>query len=62
MHGDDGLPLKRVDLVGRPHGDIDTPHTHEFTRNTSPDGTTWVGKGDTRESLPEEIPDPLDLP
>ena len=37
-----GEPLFRVDLVGRAHGGIPTPHVVLFERNIAPDGTVFI--------------------
>ncbi len=51
----DGLPLQRVDVVGRSHAGIDTPHTLLFDRNTNPvTGKTYVKKGEVHGSTFEE--------
>lgn len=53
----DGLPVKRVDLTGRAHDAIPTPHVHEFIRETNPrTGELFVTKGVVRPALPQEIP------
>lgn len=57
VYGPDGLPTKRVDLVGSAHGGIPTPHVHEYNRNTNPaTGETFVNRGDFREANPNEVP------
>jgi RHS repeat-associated protein len=39
--------VRRVDLVGRPHGGVETPHVHTYSRHTNPEtGQTSV----TRDS------------
>ena len=54
----DGLPVQRVDLTGRAHGGVDTPHVVEFQRNVNPEtGEVFVRPNSTvRPALPEEIP------
>ena len=54
----DGLPVKRVDLTGRPHGGIPTPHVVEFVRNVNPrTGEVFVRPNRlVRPARPEEIP------
>ena len=57
VYGSDGLPIKRVDVRGKPHNGVPTPHVVEFTRNTNPrTGRIYVTKldGDPRAALPEE--------
>lgn len=57
-HGQDGLPIKRVDLAGRAHGGVPIPHVVEFERHANPDtGEVFVIPGRTvRPAEPEEIP------
>ena len=56
-YGPDGLPTKRVDLTGSSHGGIDTPHVHEYGRNTNPaTGQTYVNPGPVRPANPNEVP------
>jgi hypothetical protein len=56
-YGPDGLPTKRVDLTGSSHGGIETPHVHEYGRNTNRDtGQTFVNPGPVRPANPNEIP------
>jgi RHS repeat-associated protein len=38
----DGLPIMRVDITGKAHGGVPTPHVVEFQRNVAPDGTIYV--------------------
>lgn len=54
----DGLPVKRADLTGRPHGIVPTPHVVEFERHVSPDtGEVFVkAQRIVRPAKPEEIP------
>ena len=54
----DGLPVKRVDLVGAAHGAIETPHVVEFERHVNPrTGQTHVIKSRfVRPALPSELP------
>lgn len=57
VYGADGLPIKRVDVRGKPHNGVPTPHVVEFTRKTNPrTGRIYVTKldGDPRAALPEE--------
>jgi RHS repeat-associated protein len=56
-YGPDGLPTKRVDLTGSDHGGIETPHVHDYGRNTDPaTGETFVNPGPVRPANPSEIP------
>jgi hypothetical protein len=55
----DGFATKRVDLQGRAHGSVETPHTVEYQRNVGPDGRIHVGpvKGaGVRPATPDEVP------
>lgn len=57
VYGPDGLPIKRVDLQGRTHGGIPTPHVQEFDRNTNPStGQVYVNPGTVREAQPWGVP------
>lgn len=57
VYDDNGLPLYRVDLVGRAHGTLETPHVQEYTRNVDPKtGKVFVGKGEVRPATPDEVP------
>lgn len=57
VYGPNGLPIKRVDVVGRDHDGIPTPHVHEFKHNVNPHtGETFVNKGPVRPARPHEIP------
>jgi hypothetical protein len=57
VYGPDGLPLRRVDLVGKSHGGIPTPHVQEYTRNVNPKtGQTFANRGTVRPATPDEIP------
>ncbi|MCP4545391.1 MAG: hypothetical protein GY835_02855 [bacterium] len=52
-----GLPVLRVDLIGRPHGGIPTPHVVEYVHNLNPTtGEVFPRPGPVRAALPEEIP------
>lgn len=51
-----GLPVKRVDVRGRSHGGVDTPHVLEFERNTDPrTGQEFVNDGEVRRARPDEV-------
>ena len=56
-YGADGLPLKRVDVTGRAHGGVDTPHVVAFERHVNPaTGDVFVRPGSTvRPATPEEL-------
>jgi Bacterial toxin 24 len=47
---------KRVDLTGRPHGGIPTPHTVDYTHDASPSGQRFPRGLRVRLATPEEIP------
>lgn len=52
-----GLPLKRVDLVGAPHGGLSTPHVVEYTRHVHPTtGELFLRAGRPRPADPDELP------
>jgi hypothetical protein len=57
VDGADGLPVMRVDVTGRPHGGVATPHVTEFQRHRAPDGTIYVRPSRTaRPARADEIP------
>ena len=58
VYGEDGLPVKRVDVVGKPHGGVSTPHVVEFERHVNPvTGEQFVRPGkQVRPATPEEVP------
>jgi filamentous hemagglutinin len=55
-----GMVLKRVDVTGKPHLSVPTPHVIEYGRNTLPDGTVRVQSPSTklapRPIRPDEVP------
>lgn len=57
VYGPDGLPLKRVDVTGRSHRGVDTPHVVEFEQHVNPTtGEVFVRPGSTvRPATPEEL-------
>ncbi len=54
-----GMIVKRVDMQGKPHRGVPTPHVVEYGRNTSPDGTVRVdtpkGTIPPRPATPDEL-------
>lgn len=67
-YDDDGMPIKRVDLVGRAHGGIRTPHVVEFERHANPrTGEVFVRPkrttaGTWGDALRGKRPEPTKLP
>jgi intein/homing endonuclease len=51
-----GLPMKRVDIVGKPHGGIPTPHVTVFIYDKSPYGLKPRPSPQVRPAYPSEIP------
>jgi hypothetical protein len=57
VYGPDGLPVMRVDITGRAHGGVPTPHVVEFQRNVAPDDTVYVQPSRiVRPAQPDELP------
>jgi hypothetical protein len=58
QYDEDGNALKRVDLTGRPHGGVPTPHVVEYDRNVNPrTGEIFIRpQRFVRPARPEEIP------
>jgi hypothetical protein len=54
----DGNAVKRVDLTGRPHGGVPTPHVVEYDTNVNPNtGQVYVQQQrHVRPATPDEIP------
>jgi Bacterial toxin 24 len=54
----DGNAIKRVDLTGRPHGGVPTPHVVEYDTNVNPNtGQVFVQQQrHVRPATPDEIP------
>jgi hypothetical protein len=54
----DGNAIKRVDLTGRPHGGVPTPHVVEYDTNFNPNtGQIFVRQQrHVRPATPDEIP------
>ncbi|WP_205711069.1 RHS repeat-associated core domain-containing protein [Isoptericola sp. BMS4] len=56
VYDDGGLPVKRVDVTGRSHGGVETPHVVEYERHVSPTGEVFVRPGqNVRPATPEEL-------
>ncbi|MGW4737372.1 polymorphic toxin type 24 domain-containing protein [Nocardia xishanensis] len=54
---ENGRGIKRVDLTGRPHGGVPTPHVVEMVHDRAPDGRIFVReRKDARPARPDEIP------
>ena len=53
-----GFPVRRVDITGKPHGGVETPHVLEFERHVRPDsGEVFVKPAKTvRPATADEIP------
>jgi uncharacterized protein YukE len=57
VYDSQGNIVKRVDLTGRPHGGVPTPHVVEYDQNTNPQGQIFVKPQKTvRPATPQEIP------
>jgi hypothetical protein len=57
VYDSNGNPVMRVDLQGRSHGGVPTPHVHEFERHIAPNGTVYIkSSGTVRPATPNEIP------
>ncbi|RBY80899.1 type IV secretion protein Rhs [Geodermatophilus sp. TF02-6] len=56
VYDSSGLIIKRVDLTGRPHAGIPTPHTVEYHHDVNPLGKVFPRQGDVRAATPDEIP------
>lgn len=56
LYDDAGSIVKRVDLTGRPHAGIPTPHTVEYVHDVAPNGQVYPRELPVRPALPEEIP------
>ena len=58
VYDEEGRAIKRVDLTGRSHGGVPTPHVVEYTRNVNPQtGKVYVNDpGTVRPATPDEIP------
>ncbi|UVF77106.1 putative T7SS-secreted protein [Gordonia mangrovi] len=51
----DGSPLQRVDVTGRAHGGVPTPHVMVFERHFAPDGNLFIKESkEVRPATPEE--------
>ena len=54
-----GMITKRVDMTGKAHGNMETPHVLDYGRNYAPDGSVYPhaprGKNATRKPRPDEL-------
>ena len=54
-----GMITKRVDMTGKAHGDMETPHVLDYGRNYAPNGNAYPhaprGKNATRKPRPDEL-------
>jgi RHS repeat-associated protein len=54
-----GFPIKRVDLVGKPHNGIPTPHVLDYEWHTNHQGQRFLREADdVRPALTHEVPTP----
>ncbi|UGT63168.1 polymorphic toxin type 24 domain-containing protein [Nocardia asteroides] len=54
---ENGRGIKRVDLTGRPHGAVPTPHVVEMVHDQAPNGRIYVRESkEVRPARPDEIP------
>ncbi|GAB4181944.1 MAG: hypothetical protein Fur006_17360 [Coleofasciculaceae cyanobacterium] len=57
VYDDNGRAIKRVDLTGKAHAGIPTPHVVEYKHNQNPTGDIFVkAERVVRPATPEEIP------
>ena len=57
VYDDDGRAIKRVDVTGKAHAGIATPHVVEYRHNKSPAGKIYPYPEKTaRPATPDEIP------
>ncbi len=57
VYDDNGRAIKRVDVTGRAHGGIATPHVVEYKHNSNPSGQIFVQpERMVRPTRPEEVP------
>ena len=57
LYDEKGNAIKRVDISGRSHGGVSTPHVSYYADNTSPGGRTYTQEIDwVRAATPEEVP------
>jgi hypothetical protein len=58
VYDSSGNARKRVDLVGRPHNGVPTPHVVDYVVDTTPNGQQFPkqDKGSVRAATPDELP------
>lgn len=56
VYGPDGLIVKRVDVTGRSHAGVPTPHTVDYVYDTNPDGVVFPRDLPVRAATPDEVP------
>lgn len=57
VYDDNGRAIKRVDLTGKAHAGIPTPHVLEYCHNVSPTGKIFVHPDrNVRPATPDEVP------
>ena len=50
-YGKGGVPKYTIDVFGKSHGNIVTPHKHPFSLNTSPTGITRLTRNDPEKTM-----------
>ncbi|MEE3849186.1 RHS repeat-associated core domain-containing protein [Gordonia sp. LSe1-13] len=56
VYDTEGLPVQRVDVTGRTHGGVPTPHVMEFERHFDPSGNLHIKESKVvRPATPEEV-------
>jgi RHS repeat-associated protein len=54
IYDSQGNPVMRVDLQGKSHGGVRTPHTHMYQQHVAPNGTVYPKLSSPRPSFPWE--------